>query len=266
MRRCNGATVQQAAGLALIAFAASCADIGRPEVVDVYDGFETPSLSKIWGTDRFERGAVEIQTNIVRAGNNAAKIVVRSHDKFEAGTSNTSDSERAELREAWKLAAQEETPYEFSFSMYFPMDFPIERTRLVIAQWKQLCPWGAKCSEDSPVLALRYISGELIVSQDINQKHISLYRFKDEYRGHWLDFKVQVRFSPTEEGRIKLWLGDELLVDFKGVTANPENAATGYRSPSRFFFKMGLYRNSVPEPWTSYIDEYRKRQLPNVDP
>jgi hypothetical protein len=64
-------------------------------------------------------------------------------------------------------------------------------------------------------------------------------------------------------GRIKVSLGDKQLVDFKGITANSENAATGYPGPSHFFFKMGLYRNSVPEPWTSFIDEYRKRQLPD---
>ena len=230
---------------------------------DVYDGFETPGLSKIWDTDRFEPGAVQIQTNIFRAGHGAARIVVHPHDKFEASSVGTSESERAELRETWKLIAQENTPYEFSFSMLFPTNFPIEPTRLVIAQWKQFCPEGGKCSEDSPVLALRYISGELRITQDIDKKHISLYQAKDEYRGRWLDFKVQVRFSPSENGRIKVRLGDKQLVDFKGVTANPGNAATGYPSPSHFFFKMGLYRNSVPEPWTSYIDEYRKRQLPD---
>jgi hypothetical protein len=231
--------------------------------LDVYDGFETPGLSNVWATDRFEAGAVEIQTKLFRAGRAAAKIVVRPHDKFEAGSAGTSDSERAELRETWKLMAKEQTPYEFSFSMYFPKDFPIEPTRLVIAQWKQFCPEGGQCSEDSPVLALRYIAGELRITQDIDQKHIDLYRAKDEYRGRWLDFKVQVRFSSDADGRIKVWLGDKQLVDFRGVTANPETTATGYPNPSYFFFKMGLYRNSVSEPWTSYIDEYRKRQLPD---
>jgi hypothetical protein len=88
-----------------------------------------------------------------------------------------------------------------------------------------------------------------------------LYREKNEFRGRWLDFKFQVRFSSKENGRIKAWLGDRQLVDYKGVTANPENAVTGYPSPSRFYFKMGLYRNVMPEPMTIYIDEYRKKQL-----
>jgi len=233
----------------------------RATSLDVYDGFETPELSKIWDTDRFEAGAVQIQTDVVRAGHSAARVVVHPHDKFEAGSVGTSDSERAELRESWKLIAKERTPYEYSFSMYFPTNFPIEPTRLVIAQWKQYCPEGGNCSEDSPVLALRYISGELKITQDIDKKHITLYQAKGEYRGRWLDFKVQTRFSPSEHGRIRVALGDKQLVDFSGVTANSEDAATGYPTPSYFFFKMGLYRNSVHEPWTSYIDEYRKREL-----
>jgi Polysaccharide lyase len=244
-----------------------CAGVVRAQTakasgVDVYDGFETASLSKAWDTDRFKPGAVTMETNIVRAGHGAVKITVQANDKFEAGVNGNSDSERDELLEARKLTARENVNYEQSFSMYFPTDFPIVPTRLVIAQWKQYCANGGNCSDDSPVLAIRYISGELRITQDLDKKFIVLYREKNEFRGRWLDFKFQVRFSSKENGRIKAWLGDRQLVDYKGVTANPENAVTGYPSPSRFYFKMGLYRNVMPEPMTIYIDEYRKKQLP----
>jgi hypothetical protein len=46
------------------------------------------------------------------------------------------------------------------------------------------------------------------------------------------------------------------------VNAYPESAATGYTHPGRFYFKMGLYRDLMPEPMTIYIDEYRKKELP----
>lgn len=233
-------------------------------LIDVYDGFETPGLSNIWSNDRFEPGAVEMETNIVRAGHSAVKITIRSHDKFEAGNPGTSGSERAELLEAKKLVSRENRSYEFSFSMFFPTNFPIEPTRLVIAQWKQLCPDGGSCSDDSPVLALRYISGELRITQNLNSPHETrLYTEKGEFRGRWLDFKFQVRFATNETGRVKAWLDGKQLVDFRGVTANSENPSTGYTHPGYFYFKMGLYRNSVPDPWTSYIDEYRKKQLPD---
>jgi len=248
--------------LLLCDLAASCSHAAPHTPLDIYDGFEAPQLGNIWSHDRFEVGAVEMETNIVRAGHSAVKVVVHAKDKFEAGTPGTTGSERAELMEAWKLNALENTNYEFSFSMYFPTDFPIVPNRLVIAQWKQACPYGGNCSDDSPVLALRYIADELRVSQDLNKKYISLYREKTDLRGHWNDFKVQVRFATNDTGRIKIWLGDKQLVDFKGVTADNEDAISGYPRPSRFYFKMGLYRNGIPEPWTVYIDEYRKKELP----
>jgi hypothetical protein len=234
--------------------------------VDTYDGFETPALSDLWETSRFTAGAVEMQSDVVRAGHGAVKITVRPRDTFEAGQNGDLDSERDELLEARRLLSQENTGYEFSFSMFFPKDFPIVPTRLVIAQWKQYCrgvleKTSAPCSDDSPVLAIRYISGELRITQNINKKNIVLYQEKGEFRGRWLDFRVQARFTPSANGRVKVWLDGKQLVDYTGATADEENAATGYANPSVFYFKMGLYRDLMPEPMTVYIDEYRKRQL-----
>jgi len=232
--------------------------------LDVYDGFETPALSKVWSDDRFAPGAVRMQTNIVRSGRSAVEITVRAHDKFEAGINGNSDSERAELLEARKLTSKENEPYEFSFSMFMPTNFPIVPTRLVIAQWKQYCPEGGNCSDDSPVLAIRYISGVLKITQDLGKHQTVLYQEPGEFRGRWLDFKFQIRFSSNGNGHIKAWLGDKRIADYHGVTANSENSATSYPSPSRFYFKMGLYRNVMAEPMTIYIDEYRKKQLPDT--
>ena len=231
--------------------------------IDVYDGFETPALSKLWSTDRFVAGAVSMQTNFVRSGQSAAQITVHAGEKFEAGINGNKDSERAELREGTKqLVSKESVNYEQSFSVFFPTNFPMVPVRLVIAQWKQYCSDGGNCSDDSPVLAIRYISGTLKITQNIHSNHeMVLYQEKAEFRGRWLNFKFQVRFTPEENGQIKAWLDGKQVVDYRGVTANPENAVTGYPSPSYFYFKMGLYRDVMPEPMTIYIDEYRKKQL-----
>jgi hypothetical protein len=251
-----------AVALILLAGLSHAQVTNSPAPIDVYDGFETTSLSKLWSTDRFEPGAVQMQTNFVRAGRSAAEVVVHSRDKFEAGSPGTSGSERAELMEAIPLTAIEGAAYEQSFSMFFPTNFPIVPTRLVIAQWKQYCPNDPNCADESPVLAVRYISGELRITQDLDKKQIVLFRQKDEFRGRWLDFKFQVRFATNDTGRVKAWLGGKPLLDYRGVTANSENPARGYTHPSHFCFKMGLYRNATPEPWTFYIDEYRKKRLP----
>ena len=89
-----------AAGLLLLSAGLSRAQVANTPAIDVYDGFETTRLSKVWDTSRFVPGAVEMQTNIFRAGHSAAKITIRARDIFEAGINGSKDSERDELLEA----------------------------------------------------------------------------------------------------------------------------------------------------------------------
>jgi hypothetical protein len=251
-----------AASLLLLSAGLSRAQGANAPAIDVYDGFETANLSKVWDTSRFVPGAVEMQTNIFRAGHGAAKITLRARDTFEAGINGSKDTERDELMEAKKLTSKENEAYEFSFSLFLPTNFPIVPTRLVIAQWKQACPAGGNCQDDSPVAAVRYVSGVLKITHQTGPHQTTLFETREELRGQWLDFRFQMRFSTNTNGRIKAWLNDKPVVDYTGVNAYPENATTSYPSPSRFYFKMGLYRDLMAEPMTLYIDEYRKRRLP----
>lgn len=208
------------------------------------------------------QSSLRLQSDIVREGRQAVSITVRPQDKFEAGRQGDADSERDELLEARSLVSRQGTAYEYAFSMFFPKDFPIVPTRLVIAQWKQYCPEGREmCSNDSPVLALRYIGGVLSLTQDIDRKYIVLWQKKAEFRGRWLDVKVQTRFSPDESGFVKAWLNGDAIVDSHRRTANTEEKQTGYQQAGYFYFKMGLYRNVMQQPMTVYIDAYRKREI-----
>jgi hypothetical protein len=233
--------------------------------IDVYDGFETPGLSKLWETSRFAPGAVTMQSEVVRAGHSAAKIVLHTHDKFEAGINGNRDSERAELMEARELVSRENLTYEYSFSMFIPTNFPIVPTRLVIAQWKQYCPEGGNCSDDSPVVAMRYVSGVLRITHQVGRHQTTFFETSENLRNKWSDFRFQIRFSPRQNGRVKAWLNGKQVVDYAGVNAYAENATTGYPSPGWFYFKMGLYRDVMAGPMTIYIDEYRKKQLPDEE-
>ena len=232
--------------------------------IDVHDGFDTRTLSRIWSTEKFERGAVTMQSEVVRAGRGAAKIVVHSRDKFEAGINGHADSERAELMETGKLISMENKTYEYSFSMFIPSDFPIVSTRLVIAQWKQDCSGHAPCSDDSPVVALRYVSGVLRITHQTGRHGTPLFETGEDLRGKWTDFRLRIRFTPRETGLLQAWLNGRQVVDYRGVNAYSESAATGYDNPSLFYFKMGLYRDVMVEPMTIYIDEYKKTELPDA--
>jgi hypothetical protein len=203
-----------------------------------------------------------LQHQIARAGHQAVSLTVRSGDKFEAGRDGNLDNERDELLEAPSLDSQQNVPYEFSFSMFFPQDFPIVPTRLVIAQWKQFCPSETgPCSDQSPVLALRYVNGTMRITQTIEGKQRVLYQQAGEFRNLWLDFRFRARFTPGPDGHVAAWLGDQQIVDFTGPTATREDIPGGYPPNDYFFFKMGLYRDLMPQPMTVYIDEYRKHEL-----
>ncbi len=226
---------------------------------DVYDGFEASALNHIWTSSRMVSQAFEIQSRIVRKGKSAAKITLRTGDVLEAGNDSSLTSERDELEEAEYLESDEGIKYEYQFSTFLPDSFPIVATRLIIAQWKQKCP-GQLCSDDSPVVAVRYQSGKLFITLTTDTGRRKLYELNDEIRNRWLDFKFRIRFSRQNDGEIEAFLNSKNIISYKGITSY--TASRGYISTfNKYYFKMGLYRDVMREPMTIYIDEYRKTEL-----
>ena len=227
--------------------------------VKAVDGFESPKLSNVWSSMMLSSGAIDIQSDIVRAGKSALRITLTRGDNFDDGGGIHNPNERDELMEAIALWSLPDTTYSYSFSMLIPADFPIVPDRLVIAQWKHLC--GKKsCDPDNPIIAFRFEKGVFRVTLQTSRRMTTLYQTSDDIRNRWLDFRFQVRFSRQTTGLVKGWLNDKQIVDYQGVTAYPESG--GYPREMRFYFKMGLYRDAMKEPMTIYLDEYRKEQLP----
>ena len=226
---------------------------------DLYDGFESESLTKIWSTKRLVPGALKIQHQVVRKGTSAIEITIHPRDRYTPGDGKSDATERDELSETSELMSQLGKAYAYQFSILIPKDFPIVPTRLVLAQWKQDCP-RSTCLPDNPVVALRYVGGELYVTVQNSEHKQAVYQTREDVRGRWLDFKFEIRFSPEKNGLLKVWLDDKLLTEFKGPTAYP--AVNGYPADARFYFKMGLYRDLMKKLMTVYIDEYRKTELP----
>ena len=226
--------------------------------IPVRDGFESPTMSDLWETDKILPSDAKLQGAIVRNGHSALQITLHTYDKFEAGQNGNKDSERAELTEADWLISQQGKSYAFTFSMFLPADFPIVKTRLVIAQWKQECPWCHVCDDNSPVLAVRFVAGILYITQTISIHQTRLWQSNAEFRNRWLNFKFITCFDTSSKGRIVGYLNDTLIVNFNGPTTYKEDNITGYPAPSRFYFKMGLYRDTMLEPMTIFIDDYSK--------
>ncbi len=202
-------------------------------------------------------GAFSIQTEIVHSGHSAAQITLRPNDCVEEASDDGAASERDELMETPRFWSQSEKTYEYMFSLYIPMDFPIVENRLIIAQWKQLCELG-NCRPDNPVLAIRYVGGVLFVTRKNDIDEATLYRSQGEMRGRWLDFRFVTRFSQGDDGIIKGWMDGQQIVQYHGVTAY--RAAIGYPAHGFFYFKMGLYRDQMKQQMTIYLDDFQKNQ------
>lgn len=168
----------------------------------VQDRFEGSELSKLWDTSRFEKKDVKIQSAIAQSGHGAIAITLHTGDKYEGGNDSSLVSERAELMEARSLVSKEDNSYEYAFSMFIPANFPIVPTRLVLAQWKQYCE-KEQCSDDSPVLALRYSNGILQITIQIGPHRNAFYQTQEDIRNKWTSFRFQTRFSRTSNGYIK---------------------------------------------------------------
>lgn len=225
---------------------------------ELYDGFEGKELSEIWSHDKFEEGAVKIQSEIVRKGKSAVQIVIHKGDRIEQGDANSKTSERDELLERKEFGPMEDEGYSYAFSMFIPNGFPIVPTRLVLAQWKQN-EENDNALINNPILALRYVNGELFITLQTTEKRNRIYSTREDVRGKWIDFVFHVKFTREEKGFVKVWMNEKQIVDYKGVTAYSEKY--NYPKPGHFYFKMGLYRDRMDEPMTIYIDEFKKSPL-----
>ena len=230
----------------------------QEENQEIYDNFEGKELSDIWSRRKFEKGAVKIQSKIVRKGKHALRITINKGDRTEQGNKGIKTSERDELLERKEFGPLENNEYNYSFSIYIPNDFPIVPNRLVLAQWKQNDE-GNKVLVDNPILALRYVGGELFITLQTTEKKNRIFNTKEEIRGRWLDFVFQVKFTRTKKGLIKVWMNEKQIVDYTGITAYSEKY--NYPKLGHFYFKIGLYRDKMDKPMTIYVDEYYKKLM-----
>lgn len=230
----------------------------REKEINVSDNFDQPGLSRIWNTDRMEKQSFEIQSKVVHNGSGAAKITLRTGDMHEDGIGKDKPTERDELNEAFRLHSIEGAEYEFRFSMFLPDTFLISPVRLVLAQWKEFCV-GDSCHNDSPIVAVRYSAGKLVISLQTGDHRSNLYETSDEIRNKWIDFRFLIRFSREQDGKLIAYIDDKEVVNYKGITSYPESR--GYTlKKNRYYFKMGLYRDIIPEPMCIYIDDYSKKK------
>ena len=256
MKRFMGLLLRALSVLVLIALLLLLALRVTP--LHVYDGFESPHLSRLrWLNRRFEPGSIRSEESVVRSGRRALAITVHPGDRPEAASQGGAATERDELMEAWWLFSRTGPSYVYSFSLYLPKEFPQTPERLVIAQWRQLCLHP--CVPDNPILALRYERGRLQVTRNDEHGKTVLYQGDEDVRGRWLDFRFIARWDRSTTGTLDATLDGRGILHYEGPTIY--QPGSGHSRHAFIYFKTGLYRDALHDPpWTMYVDEYRKDQ------
>ncbi len=225
--------------VAFIFFILSCTS----KSVIIHSDFEKGKIDNIWKTKKLSRGGWEVQKDIARSGSYSMKFNLLKGMNEGVGA-DYKTTERVELKEKDKFHSPLEGDNLYKFSFFIPIDFPLEKTRLVIGQWKQI-------GQNNPLVAQRYVDGVFYVTvSTLEGKKTILKLTKEEskeFLNEWIDVEYKVKFS-HDNGYVLLKVGRH-HAQYKGSLAFPEDG-------NNVYFKFGLYRDQINVPMTIYFDNY----------
>lgn len=75
------------------------------------------------------------------------------------------------------------------------------------------------------------------------------------FAGMWHDVVIHAKWSETSNGFTKIWVDDNLAVDYQGYTRTAPNTDV--------YFKYGIYRHFSGETSVAYYDEIRRGRTRN---
>jgi Polysaccharide lyase len=142
----------------------------------------------------------------------------------------------------------------YALSVFFPSDFPIEKNRLVFAQWKER--EGFLAVGLSPSLAFRFVDGqfsirlrhspEKVIRDADDVKEINVFKTRSFPLGQWQRFVVQAKWSCREDGLVNVWWNGRQIVEYRGPV--------GYDQPFAPKLKFGLYRDATEKTYVAYFN------------
>jgi hypothetical protein len=200
--------------------------------------------------------AVQIVPDPVQAGNQVVRFELRHSDaKVNLG-------HRAELSE-YAFKAPFHTDMWYAFRTFIPESWPNQDVRCLIAQWHAWHDWAWGEALRSPVLGIEYWDRAFLIrlchsdqkiqtdnSSRSNNKTVLYTSDAHAQKGVWHDFIVNVRWSPQEDGYLNVWIDGHQVVQYQGPI--------GYDDALGPYFKMGIYRDDVPDTFILYHDAYRR--------
>jgi hypothetical protein len=201
--------------------------------------FETGDLSQL-RTQKAREDSLTIVTSPVRAGQYAARTLLRATDPEVNG------GQRAEFSDSAKITRIEmEKDYWYGLSIFIPEDFAAPAKGDAV-----LFQWHTQQGGPSPVLAIRVRGADWFITGNATEKRRALARIPFE-KGRWTDWVIHARWSAKADGFWTIWKDGVEVVNERGIVTQYPEALGPYA-------KFGQYHSvgDVPQN-TIFFDEYR---------
>ena len=211
--------------------------------IEYADDFVSTEIDpSFWNLKRITEGRFEMVRDVDGTEGPALKVTVQQGDLPKIG-GDGNGTERSELSERKEVILPAGTDVWYAFSVYIPKDFVVMDNRLLFASWKQV-------GNRRPALALRYKNGKVMFIIQSKEERIT-FKAPPIELGKWQRFMVHYRIEPNHQGRTEAFLNGESFASFEGFIGHPDDAVETY-------FKLGVYRDTVPHTDTLYFAHFRR--------
>jgi hypothetical protein len=108
----------------------------------------------------------------------------------------------------------------------------------------------SNAGDKHPLIAQRFKNGKWYYTINVGEKKVEFDDIGELQLGVWHDMIYNIKFSPNDDGYLRVWHNGSMIIDYTGRTSY------AYMAP-RFYSKFGLYRDSWNTSWTCFVDKFR---------
>lgn len=214
-----------------------------------------------WGKHFGYAHSVQIVSDPLNHLNRVVRFEIREGDVFRT---RTGESNRAEIYERYR--APFDVGIHYKFKVLITDEWQFDNVRALIAQWHATPDRHLGEISRSPNLGIELRNNRFLIRSQTSDlainhhnkngmKRLKHYLSEKVRLNHWYQFDVQVLWTPSPNGYLKLKIDDETVVDFKGPTS--------YYDCVGPYFKAGVYRDDTPNSFVILFDDYYRNLLPN---
>lgn len=176
------------------------------------------------------------------------------HDPSQGWDDCTRDRERTELREKWDAELHRDVWY--GISLFIPEDYPYMYPKQIFLQWHG-GPGPTvyfQLNRDRFLVNILTEVGETTTQYDLGTELLE--------PGRWHDIVVNAVWSNGDDGKLRVYVNGDRIVDHNGPTMDDESYAEGVGPNIKFgIYRSHLFRWESEEPHPTqilYFDEYRR--------